>query len=194
MNNFKILTAVTLSLLLIIVSACGRDGGIVEDAPPSVEGEVGDVSGTLGPDVAEERQVGTDPLSMVGTWESETGSISRFFQDGTGTTADDSGVHEFDWEIFTLSEMVERRSNVREFFRSVYSEEIVNTFHEDGWGESDYLLSLKFDEIPFPLDFPFTMEERDTLVVNAMNIGQLLSPTPNPDLRFDWVAFTKIDA
>ena len=195
MKNLKITAAIVLALLLIIVSACSRDNGTTENPQPSaeVDGEVDDISDAAA-DVTDDPQIESAPLSVVGTWESEAGSVSHFYHDGTGTTEDDSGVHAFNWEIFSLSEMVERRSNVREFIRSIYSEEIVSTFHEDGWGEDDYLLSLKFDEIPFPLDYPFTMEQRDTLVINAMNIGQLLSPTPNPALRFEWVAFAKIDS
>ena len=53
---------------------------------------------------------------LVGSWRSETGSATHFYQDGTGKNEDADGEHEFAWETISIKEAVERGSDVREYF------------------------------------------------------------------------------
>ena len=134
---------------------------------------------------------GKNAEMLVGSWSSETGSITHLFGDGTGRTEDNAGIHEFTWESISLSSAIERVGvRIREYIRVVYGEEYTNTIRDADWGKDDYLLLLNFDGVPFPLDFPYTLEG-DTLTINTMSFGQILSPTQNLPIRLTWVALTK---
>jgi|GEM_PF-5324192 len=135
-------------------------------------------------------------INIVGTWSSDMGGVTHFYEDGTGRTVDDTGEHDFAWEIISLKEAVERKSAIREYMRVVYGEDAANPYGEDAWGEDDYLISLTvddltFDDAPLPLDFPYTMENQDTMTINTMQFGQILSPTMNLPLRFVWITLTR---
>jgi len=136
-----------------------------------------------------------DEPSFIGAWSYDTGSITHLNEDGTGKTVDDDGEHEFTWENISLKDAMERRDGIRirEYIRVVYGEKHAGDFGEPDWGENDFLLMLTFDDFPFPLDFPYTMEDQDTLTINTMQLGQILSPTPNISIRLEWIALTRVN-
>ena len=158
------------------------------------------------PDVGE-----TETADIIGTWRAETDSVTHFYQDGTGITEDDAGIHEFTWEIMSLAYAFEQRRDfllfgefrVFDVFRhlALVAEEQgiawgsgnqdASPFDEDEWVLNGYILVLMFDGIDRVFDFPLSFEGRDTLMINAMNMGQFLSPTANILMRFEWITFTR---
>ena len=131
--------------------------------------------------------------NIIGTWSADIGSIIQFFDDGTGRTTDDAGEHEFTWETFCLIEAAVRRSAIHSYVRTVYGYEFAYHFGEAGWGTDKFLLSLTFSDIPVVFDFPFVVEEKDTLTINTMNLGQVLSPTQDLSLIFEWITLSRDD-
>jgi len=141
-----------------------------------------------------------------GTWRTTSGSVVHFYQDGTGKTEDEQGTHEFTWEVVGLNDAISQRRGFRfrEHYRTLSdSAERSNTSwgsweigglddtRPDDWGTGDYVVALTFTDIDIPFDFAFTLEGRDNLIINTMNLGQLLAPQANIDLRFEWITFTR---
>ena len=173
----KCLLAATL-IMAIFVSACNSGSGEKTEEPPNI----------------------------VGTWRAATGSTVYFSDDGTGKTEDDYGIHEFAWEVVSMNDVMptRREFRVRQFYGTLSdsaksadiswgSRDMGNPTENrpDEWGMGDYVVALTFNGTDSPFDFAFTMDGRDTMIINAMDIGQILSPQPNTDMRFEWIAFTK---
>ena len=136
-----------------------------------------------------------EDYSLLGTWKSETGSVTHFYQDGNGRTVDRNGEHEFTWAVVSLSDAARYRYSLmreHDIILSVYGEEHVNTVGQVGWGEDDYIVLLTFDDFPFILEFPFSFENRDTLTKNTMPMGRIFSIYPNVPLRLQWITLTRV--
>jgi len=147
-------------------------------------------------------------ISITGRWMSETGNVTLFYQDGRGRTEDDNGLHWFTWEIVNLNDAISQRRGfrIREFYRTVYesaessgiswgSWDIgdLNENRPDDWGTGDYVIALTFEGVDIPFDFAFTFNGQDAMIINTMNLGQLLSPQANVDMRFEWVTYNRLN-
>jgi hypothetical protein len=151
----------------------------------------------------------TEAIEIIGTWIAETGSVTHFYQDGTGRTEDDAGIHGFTWEVMSLTYAIEQRREflafgefrVFEYLRTIsYNAEgsgiswgldDQDASDPDDWVIEGYVLVLAFDGIWRSYDFALFPEGRDTLKINAMNLGEILSPVVNVPARLEWITFTR---
>jgi len=140
-------------------------------------------------------------ISIVGAWRSEIGSVTHFYEDGTGRTEGDDGIHEFSWRAISLTEAAAdslRGYRVREYYRVL--SDTPEGIHwggnfdapmTDGWSAKGYILVLTFDGIPIPFDYAFNMDGLDKLFLNTGPLGEILAPRPNLEIRLQWITLTR---
>jgi hypothetical protein len=140
-------------------------------------------------------------INIVGTWKSEIGSVTYFYEDSTGTTEGDDGIYGFSWRVISLTDAAAdslRGYRVREYYRilsdtpeGIHWGGNIDAPMTDGWSAEGYILVLTFDDIEIPFDYAFSMDGRDKLLLNTGALGEILSPRPNIEIRFQWVALTR---
>jgi predicted small secreted protein len=142
-------------------------------------------------------------INIAGAWRSDIGSVTYFYEDGTGRTEGDDGIYEFTWRVVSLTDAAAdslRGYRVREHYRvlSVTAEdEGINwggnfdVQMTDGWSAEGYILVLTFDDIQIPFDYALNTDGQDKLMLNTGPLGEILAPRPNLEIRLQWVTLTR---
>ena len=143
--------------------------------------------------------------NIVGRWKAETGSITHFYEDGTGKTEVNDSVYDFIWKTASFADVAKRAIQYSVFnYLGILSEsaaslgipwgvDVENDIGPDGIIGVGNVLSLVFDDIAADMtfDFAFVLEGDDVLRVNIGSQGQSFSPESDIENRFKWVAFRK---
>jgi len=151
------------------------------------------------------------PPDIVGVWQGawriETENVTVFFEDGTGTTATVfvEDAYEFTWEIISLTDALKRPREFRimEFLLPLSEsaaeldipwgiDDLDAARSGDGVGDG-YILLLNFEGIDLVFEYPFIIDQHETLIINTGTFGQILSPETNLLIRFEWIGLTSIE-
>ena len=140
-------------------------------------------------------------INIVGTWISATGSVTNFYEDGTGKTEVDDGIYGFSWRVVSLTEAAAdslRGYRVLEYYRvlsdtpeGIHWGGNVDVPMTDGWSAEGYIIVLTFDGIDIPFDYALIIDGLDKLVLNTGPLGESLAPIPNLENRLQWVVFER---
>ena len=140
---------------------------------------------------------------LVGSWRSDTGNATHFYQDGKGKTEGDDGVYEFVWNVMNLADafLQSRDSDLRQYMR-ILSDSATDLGipwgvdsqvdpSPDGWRYDGYIITMTFDGIDHTFDFAFSIDGQDSLILNTGPLGQRFSPEQSVSERLLWVTYTK---
>ena len=142
-------------------------------------------------------------IDIVGAWRSEFGSVTHFYEDGTGRTEGDDDSSEFTWSVISLTDAAAdslRGYRVREYLRVL--SETPEGIHWGGdlgvpmtygWSGEGFILVLNFDGIPIQFDYAFNMDGRDKFFLNTGPLGEVLVPKQNLEIRLQWITLTRED-
>ena len=149
------------------------------------------------------KTISLEESDLVGTWRSDTGNTTDFYQDGKGKTEGDDGIYAFTWKITSSAVALETPRAFRVFeYTKILSDsasdygiswgiEDIAVANPNDWNMLGYVLSLTFDGIDYKFDFAFILDEQDNLIINTGPFGQRLSPEQDLLKRLEWVTFTK---